>query len=438
MRYKSLAVLGIQWGDEGKGKLVDFLTSKSNFVARFHGGNNAGHTLVVDGKKTKLNLIPSGILRSDVKCLIGAGVVLDPQAFKSEILSLKEAGIKVSPDNLCIDSRVEILMPYHKILDLAKEEALGDNKIGTTGKGIGPAYEDRASRVGIKAIDLLFIDQLKDRIQKNVDVKNLYLAKVLGTNKQIVFSEIWDALLSYKETIAPFITDVSSTLVEALKRGDSVVFEGAQGTLLDNTFGTVPFVTSSSTIAGSISTGCGIGPKYIGHVLGVVKAYTTRVGSGAFPTELSCDLGESIRQKGAEFGTVTGRPRRCGWLDGFAMKYAVELSGVDSLAITKLDVLTGYEKIKICYGYERNGNKITSFPSTSLELEGVTPKYAEFDGWDADLSKFKKWHQLPSSTKLFLSTISEIAGVPISLVSVGAERDETIVSATAGDVLNFI
>lgn len=430
-------IIGIQWGDEGKGKIVDYLTTNADYVVRFHGGNNAGHTLVVNGIKTKLNLIPSGILRPKTKCLIGAGVVLDGMVFLDEVKNLSSVGVDASSDKISIDIRAELLLSYHREIDLAREEYLGKSKIGTTGRGVGPAYEDKTGRMGVKAFDLLDLNSLQAKLVEIVKLKNRYLEHVLQSERRINFDKVWEDVKILNKNLVPYFKDVSAILVEAFHKAQKVVFEGAQGTLLDNTYGTVPFVTSSSTIAGAVSVGCGIGPKYTGHVLGITKAYSTRVGSGPFPTELLDKVGDTLREQGGEFGTVTGRPRRCGWLDAFAVKYAVELSGADSLAITKLDVLAGLDKIKVCYGYEINGKSITRFPASASELEKCTPKFAEFDGWDSSVASARKWHHLPSNAKLYLSTISEIIGSPVSLVSVGAERDATIISSHGTDLSIF-
>ncbi|MCB0318096.1 MAG: adenylosuccinate synthase [Bdellovibrionales bacterium] len=434
----SVVVVGTQWGDEGKGKLVDYLTSNADMVVRFQGGNNAGHTLVVDGKKTQLSVIPSGILREHTKCLIGAGVVLNTEVFLQEVAKLQAAGVSVSPERLVIDRDAHVILDYHKALDTAKEEARGDNKIGTTGRGIGPCYQDRAGRVGVRLADLFYLDQLKDRLMEETEGRNAYLKDILKSTVQVDFSQMWEKLKSDAEKVLPYVGNVSLILDRALQAEQKVVFEGAQGTLLDQAHGTIPFVTSSNTISGSATTGCGIGPKRIDYILGVTKAYTTRVGSGPFPTELNDPVGQQLREAGGEFGTVTGRPRRCGWFDTVAMKRAVRLNGLDSLAITKLDVLSGLDKIKICINYHLNGEKVEDVPALASELSRVEPEYIELDGWNDDLSQVKKWHQLPSQARLYLSTLSEIIGCPISIVSVGPERDSTLFLKSAGVLKNFV
>jgi adenylosuccinate synthase len=433
----SLVIIGAQWGDEGKGKLVDFLTAKAEFVARFQGGNNAGHTLVVGGKTTKLNLIPSGILRPHTHCVIGAGVVLDPETFISEIQGLKEAGVAISPERLTVDANVEVVLPYHRTIDKARELKRGEQRIGTTGRGIGPAYEDRVARCGVKFAELKNLDTLFARLEELVREKNLYLKYVLESPETVSFEEVKAVLAEAREKILPFIGDVSFILNEAKLAEKKIVFEGAQGTLLDVAFGTTPFVTSSHTIAGAVGTGCGVGPKRIDYVLGVAKAYCTRVGAGPFPTEISGEIGEKLRQQGKEFGTVTGRPRRCGWFDAVSVKHAVRLSGIDALALTKLDVLAGFEKIKLCHRYLIGGKAVEGFPSIAAELEQVKPEYIELDGWDASIAKATRWYQLPAAARIYLSTVSEIVGCPVVISSVGPDRESTIFSSNADYIKRF-
>lgn len=434
----SLVVIGAQWGDEGKGKLVDYLTSKADWVVRFQGGNNAGHTLVVDGVKTKLSLVPSGILRPNATCLIGAGVVLNPRVFLDEIAGLRTAGVDVNPKRLVVDREAHLILEYHMALDQAREEAKGKNKIGTTGRGIGPAYEDRAARCGVRMAELFDLKELRVKLENVVAERNLYLKEVLKSGVQVRFEDVWRTVTDAAERIGPFVGNTSLLLHGAISRQEKVVFEGAQGSLLDATFGTVPFVTSSNTIAGAVATGCGVGPKSVGYVLGVAKAYSTRVGSGPFPTELEDETGNYLREKGAEFGTVTGRPRRCGWLDAFALKRACRLNGVDSLAITKLDVLSGLDKIKVCIRYRMDGVELEDMPALGSEYQRVVPEYVEFDGWSEPISHITKWHKLPAQTRLYLSTLSEIVGVPISIVSVGPDRKSTMFLSGASYVKNFL
>jgi adenylosuccinate synthase len=434
----SLVVVGAQWGDEGKGKLVDYLTSKADWVARYQGGNNAGHTLVVDGVKTKLSLVPSGILRKHSRCLIGAGVVVSGEVLLSEMESLRKAGVEVTPDRLVLDRDAHLILDYHIAIDTAREEARGQNKIGTTGRGIGPCYEDRAHRCGVRLADLLALNDLKSRLQANVDHNNAYLKEVLKSKLSVNFDEQWSKIEKLATIFKPYIGNVSLLLDGAVKRGEKIVFEGAQGTLLDQCFGSLPYVTSSSTLAGAVTTGCGIGPRSINYVLGVAKAYSTRVGGGPFPTELHDQTGDRIREAGGEFGTVTGRPRRCGWFDAVAMKRAVRLNGIDSLAITKLDVLSGFDKLRICIKYLLDGKEVEDMPALASELDRVEPQFIELDGWHEDLSKVRKWHQLPPAVKLYISTVAEIVACPITIVSVGPDREQTIFSSGASFVKNFV
>lgn len=434
----SLVVVGAQWGDEGKGKLVDYLTSRADLVTRFQGGNNAGHTLIVDGVETKLHLVPSGILREHTRCCIGAGCVIDPEVFQGEVQRLKDAGVDVTPARLSVDRDAHLILPYHCTLDQAREVARGKDKIGTTGRGIGPAYEDRARRSGVRVAELLEIDNLLERLEPVVAHCNIYLKEVLGSDQQVSMGEVEKVVRLADSVITPFIDNVSLRVHRALKAEQKVVFEGAQGTLLDQVHGTVPFVTSANTIAGAATTGCGIGPKAIDYVLGVSKAYCTRVGAGPFPTELEGALGDDLREKGSEFGTTTGRPRRCGWFDAVAMRRAVRLNGIDSIALTKLDVLSGFEKIKVCINYLLDGVEVEDVPSLASQLERVEPQYIELDGWEEDLGAAQRWHHLPPAARLYLSTISEIIACPVSIVSVGPERSSTIFSSGANFAKNFV
>lgn len=434
----SLVVVGAQWGDEGKGKLVDYLTTDADWVVRFQGGNNAGHTLVVDGVTYKLHLIPSGILHVHGRCAIGAGVVVDPDVFLAELAGLAEAGIPVTPNKLILDRDAHLILEYHRVLDQAREDARGGNRIGTTGRGIGPCYEDRATRTGVRMAELLALAELKDKLAENVDRSNRQLSGVLGSELSVSFESVWQTVQNAAEKLGPFIGNVSLEIAAALKAEQRVVFEGAQGTLLDQAHGTVPFVTSSSTIAGAATTGVGVGPKSIDYVLGVAKAYVTRVGAGPFPTELHDAVGDHLGTHGHEFGTTTGRKRRCGWFDTVAMKRAVRLNGIDSVAITKLDVLSGLDSIRICIKYILDGKELDDVPSLASELNRVEPVYIELEGWKEDLQGARKWHELPAAARLYLSTISEIIGCPVSIVSVSPERDSTIFSSSAAFVKNFV
>jgi adenylosuccinate synthase len=433
----ALTVIGAQWGDEGKGKIVDVLTATVDYVVRFQGGNNAGHTLVVDGKKTKLSLVPSGILRKQSICLIGAGVVLDGQKLLEEIADLRKAGIVVEPSRLIIDDRVELILQYHRAVDQARESHKGDKKIGTTGRGIGPAYEDRAARCGIRLADLRRLDDVKGRLEEIIKERNLYLRHVLNSDVQVSFEEVWGQVREFSKIILPFAGDVSFILDEAQEAGKKIVFEGAQGSMLDIVFGTAPYVTSSNTIAGGVGTGCGIGAASFQNVLGVAKAYCTRVGEGPFPTELFSEDGDFMREKGAEFGTVTGRPRRCGWFDAVALKQAIRLSGVTCIGLTKLDVLSGLKTLKVCTSYELEGEEYATVPSLAAELAEVTPHYLEFSGWSEDISGCKSWDELPETAQVFISGLEEILSCPIALVSVGPERTATLLTSSAGVLREF-
>ena len=422
----SLVVVGAQWGDEGKGKLIDFLTARADWVARFHGGNNAGHTLVVNGVKTKLNLVPSGILRAQTKCLIGAGVVVDPSVLLSEIKGLKSSGISIVPGRLLIDRAAAIILPYHVAIDRARELAKGDAKIGTTGRGIGPCYEDRAARCGVRFADLSDLPALKLRVKAIIAERNKYLTHVLESNIQVSEAETFAVLELAQSEFSQFICNGSALLQRALEANERVVFEGAQGTYLDPTFGTVPFVTSSSTLAGAVCTGCGVGPRHINHVLCVAKAYTTRVGSGPFPSELTETLGDEIRERGAEYGTVTGRPRRCGWLDLVLLKRSLELNGADSVALTKLDVLSGMKTVRICIGYELDGKNLDDMPAASADAAKVKCVYQDFPGWSENLEGIQNRSDLPNNAQLYLAAVEKFIKIPISIISVAAERTSTI------------
>lgn len=420
----SLVVIGSQWGDEGKGKITDFLASKADMVVRYQGGNNAGHTVVVEGKSYKLHLIPSGILYENTVCVIGNGMVVDPKELVRELDYLEGLGVKI--DGLKISSIAHLIMPYHRRLDEAEEEARGTNKIGTTRRGIGPAYRDKAARVGIRVQELLDPEELREHIKANLVEKNKVLQNVYGV-EGFTLEEIYEEYLVYAQRIQKYICDTSVIINEAIDRGDEVLFEGAQGTLLDIDYGTYPYVTSSHPIAGGVCIGAGIGPTKIDRVMGVVKAYTTRVGEGPFPTELFDATGDFIRQQGGEFGTTTGRPRRCGWFDAVIGRYAVRISGIDSIAVTKLDVLTGLEKIKVCIGYELDGKMITDFPTSLKTLARCKPVYEELDGWSEDISKTTKLEDLPTNAVKYLNRITEILGVKLSICAIGPGREQTIV-----------
>ncbi len=418
-------VVGTQWGDEGKGKVVDLLTARADFVVRFQGGNNAGHTLVVGGKQFIFHLIPSGILYEDKKCLIGNGVVVDPRVLLDEITELGENGIEINPKRLSLSDKAHLIMPYQKAIDLAREAMKGDDKIGTTGRGIGPCYEDKVARIGIRAIDLTEPEVLEEKIRANLEEKNFLLTNFLN-KKPLDPAAILDEYLSMADKLVPYITDVSVELDEAIKAGKKILFEGAQGTHLDIDHGTYPFVTSSNPLAGAACLGTGMGPGQLHHVMGIVKAYTTRVGAGPFVTELNDEIGDYIQKKGKEFGATTGRRRRCGWLDLVVIRDSARLNGLDSLAITKLDILTGLEKIKLCSEYELDGRRVHQRPSSLKQTARCVPVYEEMPGWNEDISMAKEMSQLPGSARAYVERIEKITEVPVSIVSVGPRREDTI------------
>jgi adenylosuccinate synthase len=418
-------VVGTQWGDEGKGKIVDLLTAEADLVVRFQGGNNAGHTLVVKGKKFIFHLIPSGILYKEKKCLIGNGVVVDPGVLLEEIEELARAGIEVGPERLGLSEKAHIIMPYHKAVDLAREEAKGKERIGTTGRGIGPCYEDKAGRTGIRAIDLTEPEALKKKVRTCLKEKNFYLERFLG-RKALGAEAVLTEALDFGEKLSPLLCDVSLELEEAVQDGRNVLFEGAQGTHLDIDHGTYPYVTSSNPLAGAACAGAGIGPGQLHHIVGVVKAYTTRVGAGPFVTELTDETGDFIQERGMEFGATTGRRRRCGWLDLVVLRDSARLNGLNSLAITKLDVLTGLETLRVCIGYELEGRRIPSRPASLERFAECVPIYRELPGWQADISGVRRLENLPVHARAYLDLIQEETGVPLSVVSIGAGREETI------------
>jgi adenylosuccinate synthase len=421
-----IVVVGAQWGDEGKGKIVDVFAAKADLVVRYQGGANAGHTLVVDGKKTVLHLIPSGILHAEKTCVIGSGVVIDVEGICKEIANLKTSGYLQNPRQLLISDSCTIILPYHKVLDSAREKALSDEKIGTTGKGIGPAYEDRAARRALVFGDLFDQEVLRKKLTLALAEKNALLEKVYG-EKTFSVEELVSFLAPLSETLAPHRSkDVSSLVHKQIKAGRRVLFEGAQGTLLDVLHGTYPYVTSSSTIAGSACTGVGIGPTAITQVLGIFKAYTTRVGSGPFPTELTEETGARLQKEGHEFGSTTGRPRRCGWLDLVALKYAIRINGITNLALMKLDVLTGFDKIGICTGYKLNGELLTEFPTSSYELDRVEPVVEYLQGWKEDISRIISLKDLPRAATNYIDFIGKQVGAPIDVISVGPGREQTL------------
>jgi len=426
MSARNVVVIGTQWGDEGKGKIVDWLTDRAQGVVRFQGGHNAGHTLVIGGAKTVLHLIPSGILRGNVDCFIGNGVVVSPQALVAEMDELESAGVRGVVARLSVSEACPLILPYHGALDLAREAAKGERKIGTTGRGIGPAYEDKVARRAIRVQDLFdparFAEKLRELLEfHNFVLKNYYHCE------EISFQKTLDETLALAPRLAPLIADVPRALYHANRAGKNLLFEGAQGSLLDIDHGTYPFVTSSSCVAGAAAAGAGIGPHHLHYVLGITKAYTTRVGGGPFPTELSDDVGERLRQRGQEFGATTGRPRRTGWFDAAALKRSIQLNGCSGLCITKLDVLDGVEAVKICVGYELEGTFSEILPVGAEELERCHPRYEELPGWMESTVGIKSYEALPKAARAYLERIEALAGVPIDLISTGADRNETIV-----------
>ncbi len=421
----NVVVVGTQWGDEGKGKIVDLLTEQAKVVVRYQGGNNAGHTLVVGGDKFIFHLIPSGILHPGTVCCIGNGVVLDPEVFLGEIERLKSRGVKVSPENLRVSARTQVIMPYHQRLDKAREKAMGTAKIGTTGRGIGPCYEDKVARRGIRVADLVAPELLRAKLTEVLPEKNFLLEKFLG-DQPFSFAEIFAPYQELGQKLKPLMANVSVLLQEAVKNGHNILFEGAQGTHLDIDHGTYPFVTSSNPVAGGAAVGSGIGPTALHRVLGIVKAYTTRVGGGPFPTECLDKIGDHMVECGVEFGSTTGRRRRCGWLDMVVIKEAARLNGLTGLAITKLDVLSTLNPVRICVAYDMDGERLEVMPPTLAELERCQPVFEELPGWPEDLRKARHFEDLPVNTRNYLKRLEELAGVPVQIVSVGPDREETI------------
>lgn len=422
---QNIVIIGSQWGDEGKGKIVDWLTEDVAAVVRFQGGHNAGHTLVVGGKKTVLRLIPSGILHDGVRCFIGSGVVVSPEALFTEIQELQDAGVDVL-SRLTIAPTCPLILPYHIALDQARELAKGDKKIGTTGRGIGPTYEDKVARRAIRMTDLTQPEILKEKLEAVLKIYNVQLQH-LYNQEPISFDKVYEEISSYKDKIIPLIGDVSNTLFELNKAGKRIIFEGAQGTLLDIDCGTYPFVTSSNCVAGAASAGAGIPPQSLNYVLGIVKAYTTRVGSGPFPTELTDDIGALLAKRGNEFGSVTGRARRCGWFDAAALKRSIRINGITGLCVTKLDVMDELEEIKICTGYKVDGKTIDILPFGADIVEKCEPIYETMPGWKSNTFGIKKYEELPLNAQKYLKRLSEVTETPISIVSTGPDRTETIV-----------
>jgi len=423
---RNVVVIGTQWGDEGKGKIVDWLTDRAQGVVRFQGGHNAGHTLVIGGKKTVLHLIPSGILRENVDCFIGNGVVVSPQALVQEMDELEGAGARGVVARLSVSEACPLILPYHSALDLARESSKGEKKIGTTGRGIGPAYEDKVARRAIRLQDLFKPVRFAEKLRELLEYHNFILEKY-HRQPPVDFQKTLDDTLALAPRLEPLIADVPRALYHANRAGKNLLFEGAQGSLLDIDHGTYPFVTSSNCVAGAAAAGAGIGPMHLHYVLGITKAYSTRVGGGPFPTELSDNVGELLRQRGQEFGATTGRPRRTGWFDAAALKRSIQLNGVSGLCITKLDVLDEVEVVKICTGYEIDGQLSEILPVGAEELERCVPVYEDLPGWMESTVGVKRFEQLPKKARDYLERIQALCRVPIDLISTGPDREETIV-----------
>ncbi|WP_018149901.1 adenylosuccinate synthase [Leeia oryzae] len=422
---RNVVVIGTQWGDEGKGKIVDWLTDHSQGVVRFQGGHNAGHTLVIGGQKTVLHLIPSGILREGVACYIGNGVVLSPKALLDEITKLENAGIAVA-SRLRISEACPLILPYHSAIDLAREAAKGEAKIGTTGRGIGPAYEDKVARRAIRLQDLFHRERFAAKLGEVLDYHNFVLKNYFKA-ETVDFQQTLDETLAFADRIRPMVADVSRELYELSQAGKSILFEGAQGSLLDVDHGTYPFVTSSNCVAGAASPGAGVGPQMLQYVLGITKAYTTRVGSGPFPTELFDETGAFLAKRGNEFGATTGRPRRCGWFDAAALKRSIQLNGVSGLCVTKLDVMDGMETIQIGVGYEVDGQRYDILPFGAEMVAGCKPVFETMPGWSDSTVGIKNYDELPANARAYLKRIEEVCGAPVDLISTGPDREETIV-----------
>ncbi len=417
-------VVGAQWGDEGKGKIVDLLSEKMDVVARYQGGANAGHTIVINGRKTVLHLIPSGILQPDVQCVIGNGVVIDPVALLEEIRMLEENGITIA-GRLFISHRAHLIMPYHKMLDVAREKQSAA-AIGTTGRGIGPAYIDKANRVGVRIVDLLNRQLFSEKLRQNIEEKNAVLKKIYES-EELNADDIEAEYLSFDVKIDPYITDTTLFLHQAIANGKTVLMEGAQGALLDLDHGTYPYVTSSNPTSGGACTGLGVPPTAISRIIGVVKAYCTRVGNGPFPTELHDATGEKLRTEGFEFGATTGRPRRCGWLDLVALKYSVMVNGITEIALTKMDVLNSFDEISLCTGYTLNGKRLKTFPADCASLENLELEYETVPGWQTSLAGIKEFGNLPEAAQQYIRRIEEYTGTKVSVISLSPDREDTIV-----------
>lgn len=419
----NVVVLGMQWGDEGKGKIIDLIAPSFDVVARYQGGHNAGHTVHVNGKKLVLHLIPSGVLRPDKLCLIGNGVVLNPQAFLQEISELKRSGVPIS-ENIVISNKTHLILPYHSLIEDISEKKRGSHKIGTTCRGIGPSYQDKSARMGIRAGDLLNLAVLEEKIRQNVEEKNIYLVH-FGQDK-LDPERVFEEFAGYAPLLKKYIKDVSSLLDEQIALGRSVLFEGAQGTLLDIDHGTYPYVTSSNSTVGGVCTGLGIGPDKIDAVIGVTKAYTTRVGGGPFPTEISGERGRFILERGNEFGATTGRPRRCGWFDAVAVSYSCRINGIRKIVLTKPDVLDGMDEILVCVGYKYKGERLRNFPPEAWVLSEVEPQYRKVRGWKEPVKSLREYGSLPQAFKDYVKLLEDLLQAKVSLISTGMERGESV------------
>ena len=422
----TVVVTGTQWGDEGKGKIVDYLAQQADTVVRFQGGSNAGHTVVVDGEAYKLRLMPSGILFEGAHCIVGNGVAFDPMVMLEEMDGLAERGIDLS--GIRISNRAHVVLPYHRLMDGIGDEARGDNKIGTTKRGIGPCYMDRDNRIGIRVCDLMDEEEFAKRLKENLEIKNKEL-KLLYDHEPLSYDEILKEYLGYAERLRPYVCDTIALLNDEIKEGRKILFEGAQATMLDIDYGTYPYVTASHPISGGVGVGAGVAPNKIDKVVGIVKAYCTRVGEGPFPTEQLNAIGEKIREEGHEYGVVTGRPRRTGWLDACVVRYAGLISGIDYMAVTRLDILDNFEEIKMCVAYKYKGEILNEIPASLKVLAEVEPVYETFAGWNTDISKIRKYEDLPENAKKYLERMAEVTGIKLGIVSVGPNRDETIVLA---------
>jgi adenylosuccinate synthase len=423
---RTVVVVGLQWGDEGKGKIVDLLSARADVVVRFQGGNNAGHTLVVDGEQTVLHLVPSGALHTSTTCVIGGGVVVDPTVLVREVDALRARGLLAREGSLLLSQEAHVILPYHKAIDLARERKRGTGMIGTTGRGIGPAYEDKCARTGLRMADLVRPEHFAKRLQEVLQDKNDYLSAVLA-QERLDFDAMIAELLDCGRRLAPMVIDTSAYLDAAIRAGRSVLFEGAQGVLLDIDHGTYPFVTSSNTGAGAVANGAGVAPSLVRRVVGISKAYATRVGSGPFVPEQDNDLGERLRQEGGEFGATTGRPRRCGWFDAMVVRKSVRLSGVDSIALTKLDVLTGIDTLRVCTGYRLDGRTIDGLPPLTGDYERVEAVYEDLPGWTESITGARSVDDLPVSARNYVARLEELVGVPVGILSTGPGREQTMI-----------